>query len=155
MLGSIKMVMLQNVKRGLALTLAMVTLLGGCVKDTVVKEIQLWPDTVVKVSLRKIESRGVNTLVFGELSVIGLGRRIQSADLNCIGLVLNHLSSKRLYVDSVAHVLTDGFLAREGKIDIGVYWLFDGPLKESLLPQMEIVINKNRNQRQPCVNWIK
>lgn len=128
-------------------------LVGGCVKDIVVKEKRLWADGLVKVRLKKAENKDGSGIVFGELSIVGTSRRIQSVDLNCVGLAISGLSSERLYVDSIAHVLTDKFLAKGGQIHVSVYWLFKEPIQTTEFSRVEIVLNKNRDQRQPCIDW--
>lgn len=74
-------------------------------------------------TVESAKSEGAGSLVFGKLAVVGQ-RQIESVNLECVAIEWNNHESQKLYVDSVASVLTNPFAAtKDGLVVVDVYWL--------------------------------
>ena len=74
-------------------------------------------------SVKKATSGGA--FVYGRVEIKG-DHPLEAVDLNCIGLALGELHSKKTYVDSVTSVLAERFPAKNGLIVTKLYWFFPG-----------------------------
>jgi len=115
-------------------------ILWGCMKPSVARE-KVLRDVSVSVVLREVKQAANGTaLVYGTLTITGRNKRLQSANLDCFGLKSITSHSERIYVDSVAHILTNGYMAKNNKISVNVYWLFRNRMQSNDLDQLDISV---------------
>ncbi len=86
------------------------------------------------------------TYAYANLEVIGQKKTLKKANLNCIQIKINSFESKKLYIDSVAYVLSDGYQAKENKINVKVYWLFNVKIEEKDIDKFRIFIRPNEEK---------
>ena len=102
--------------------------LASCYNPLVTKDLRYQDDVYIQIGLTKAEhfkSPMEEIAIFGRLDIKGISGELESADLGCIQIIVNGVHSKKLYVDSVAHVMTEDYKASSGNINVDVYWLFD------------------------------
>ncbi len=95
------------------------------------------------------EVNSPGTVVYGNITITG-ARKIASANLSCASLRSNGNQSSKPYVNSIASVATENYLAdSSGIIRAKLYWLFpEILLTSSNINDLSLVIE---NEKTPCV----
>lgn len=88
-------------------------------------------------------------VIYGDLSIKGLERKMLSANLDCFSLISNGIESNDIYVDSVASFEKTKYLAdSNGKVFASVYWTFPNASEKDIeLQKAELIIK----DAQDCV----
>jgi hypothetical protein len=93
-------------------------------------------DLVVSVELKSSEKRRINgadkLFVFGKLKAEDSNKNISAVNLDCFRLKIGDFLSENISVDSVASVLKNPYKAKNGKVMVSVYWVFED-LEESTM----------------------
>lgn len=100
-------------------------LLAACTPDAVSSqsiEVDGASVSVQFISTKRAEPGGHGSLVFGKLVISG-EEKIQTANLDCFTLSWNGHESERIYVDSVASIMTNSFPGKNGVVIANVYWI--------------------------------
>jgi hypothetical protein len=107
-----------------------------------------WEEALIHVNITKLKTiNNKSTYVYADLEVTGQGKILKKANLNCIQIRITNQDSKKLYVDSVAHILTDGYHAKDNKIHVKIYWLFDVNIEENYIDKFEIFVRPNQGEK--------
>jgi len=131
--------------------------LVACMNDGTARNKLLHDGISVKVQINKLTypSTGNVSYVHGRLSITSSVKRLISANLDCIALGKNELRSRKLYVDSMAHILTDAYEAKDNQIDVNVYWFFDKILNADDINELEIMLAKEYVGRERDCMFLK
>lgn len=108
-------------------------LLAGCL-STDVPRLSIRADGAIIeariLSVEPVAAKNHGSLVFGQLRIVAQ-TRITSANLDCFVLSWNAIKSEKIYVDSIASVLTNPFPIDNREITVNVYWVFSEASLES------------------------
>ena len=125
----------------------LLVLLASCNENAadVVKNKTSWIDGGVSVVINKIkpfeDDNGRTSLVYATVELTNLNQKLQKANLDCVSIVINGRASKKVYVDSIAHILPDNYQLKGEITQIAVYWRMDnGVTYEDLQNGFEINI---------------
>ena len=102
-------------------------------------------------SVRPSMPDGHDSLIFGTLQVVGQ-EKFKSANLDCVALRWGSNHSKRVYVDSVASVLTNPFPASDGRILVDVYWALPN-VKLDVQDLASVRVERN-DKLADCINYL-
>ena len=110
-------------------------LITGCKQEMTLRDTLLWNGKPIHIEVDRIkpyqEGGKEKSLLYG--SLVFEGQAEGKANLTCIVVSLNDVSSEQIYVDSVAHILPDRYIIDKDRTRIPVYWkidkTFDGGLE--------------------------
>lgn len=128
----------------------------GCAGKSVNKESLFWDNILVNVTLTDItQPFEDSSFVYGKLSAMAKDKYLKSMDLDCIVLTSPRVTSKSISIDSVAYyIFTSNFPAKQNKISVDVYWIFDGVIQEDDLTQLQLSINKKKPNLESCATLL-
>lgn len=110
-------------------TLLMVLTLFGC-SDTEFEKKAMINDKAsitIKIYDLKYDESANKTLVYGNM-IINSKIKMGIIDLNCIQLSYKEGISDKIYVNSVAHILTNQYIVDSSVLEESVYWSFNGKI---------------------------
>ena len=134
------------IRNNLLLLLTVMLILTPSCRETIgSKSKTLWNELLVKVTLNYFknssftDSNKSSSLVYGSLDIRGKKKNIKMFNLDCIVLDIDGSKSEKIYVDSVAHILTSEYIANNNMISVDVYWKFNKPLPYSSFKKFDYV----------------
>jgi hypothetical protein len=101
---------------------------------------------IVDIKLKDIAMKTFNndnyTVVYGDISVKGVERKLSSTNLDCFSLISDGRESDSIYVDSVASFEKNKYRAdQNGEIFVSVYWTFPNKNKKNIeLKRTELIV---------------
>lgn len=86
-------------------------------------------------------------VVYGDMHITS-SARIAKADLSCFYLSSDAQKSSKPYVASVAHVLTNNFIAdTDGAVRVQLYWIFKGArVADFKATKIEIAVDQSKGK---------
>lgn len=107
----------------------------------------------VTAELKRVWKRDGGAFVFVDFTIIGTGKKIASADLECIVLHVDSLTSSATYLASIASFHTDDYPARDGVVSVAAYWHFAQvkDVRRTSLRDASIAIREKTDE--PCFQF--
>lgn len=85
----------------------------------------------VELGGAKLAVDNTGALVYGNVKIEST-TPITSVNFDCIGIKANGISSKQIYVDSIASVLGSQFRPDNGVVDVGINWFIPNIAPEEI-----------------------
>ena len=106
---------------------------------------------VDKVKYKKDKN---SSFAYGKLAIKtnNFTERSLSMNLNCIKIMLDGIGSDKIYIDSIASVLTDNYKFVDNKIDVKVYWVFN---KVNVTNNTDVDIDMSKFNEHTCIKYKK
>jgi hypothetical protein len=79
-------------------------------------------EVVATARLKKVTHPKWGDVVWARLHIAGRARKLVSADINCFFLHVGDSESEELWVDSYVDIQRGDYPARDGVVDVAVYW---------------------------------
>jgi hypothetical protein len=124
--------------------LVVVLTVTGCTEEESVTQSMSWNDYSIGVALNELKYDKLNqmTLVYGEVAFNPIMDSGIVVNLTCLVLRLGEAGSEKVYVNSVAHILTDKFpLSPESNL-VRLYWRFLGEHTTHQLKEIKVEIKQ-------------
>jgi hypothetical protein len=84
-------------------------------------------EVIATAHIRKVtHSKRMGAVVWGRLTITGRARKLKSADIDCFFLHVGGSDSGEPWVDSYVDIQRGDYPARDGVVDVPVYW----PMKD-------------------------
>ncbi len=127
----------------LSLLVIVLTVIGCTEEESVTQSIS-WNDYSIGVAFNKLKYDKINqmTLVYGEVSFTPIMDSGVVVNLPCLVLRLGEAKSEKVYVNSVAHILTDGFEISSESDSVRLYWKFLGDHTTHQLKEIKVEIKQ-------------
>ena len=124
------------------------SVLLGCTSKDIPNKMKYYDGFSISISLDKIakipNENKVEYAVYGNIIIQGDNQNsLVKADLGCVSLSLLRESSRYLYIDRVAHVMTTDYKATNNKIDVDVYWVFQKEIKMEDINEFDFTLQDN------------
>ncbi len=129
----------------------------ACNNNIASKGKTLWGEVLVKITISSLENSSISdskktpTFVYGSIEIKGEKKTINTVDLECIIMRIDGIQSKKLYIDSVAHILTSNYPANNNLISVDVYWKFDKIISPDSLKTFDYIARDTDIQK--CVSF--
>ncbi len=114
----------------------------GCSNELEKNKILIIDENKILIQIDKIKNKelekGGYSLLYGSAEISKHDSKIKTINLDCLFLSVGKVDSQKVYVDSVASVITDAYPLPQSSTEISLYWKMTGIVNENNLKNLSV-----------------